>query len=304
VTVSVGRTGGEDGRPAARGRSRLDWREDELMTSWTAWQTTPATAAEESETMTYCIGLLLSQGLVMVADTRTNAGVDNIATFRKLQVFETPGERVVALATAGNLAVTQAVVSHMVEGLPGPDGTVHNIYTVPSMFELAQFAGQVVRHVRERDAEALREDGGVFDCSILLGGQIAGRRLRLFNIYRAGNFLEATEDTPFVQIGEHKYGKPIIDRSVTFDTDPGEALKLALISMDSTMRSNLAVGPPVDVLVLPRDTLSPSVNMRIDTDDPYFGEVRARWSAALREAHKSIPDPPYGLSPEADRAGG
>jgi putative proteasome-type protease len=265
------------------------------VSAWRAWQTTPALKAEDTAGMTYCIGLNLKAGLVVVGDTRTNAGVDNIATFRKLQVFEEPGERVIAVATAGNLAVTQAVVSQMVEGLPGPEGHVQSIFTVPSMFELAQFTGHVVRTVRQRDEAALLQDGGVFDCSILLGGQIAGRRLRLFNVYRAGNFVEATDDTPYVQIGEHKYGKPIIDRSVTFETDLGEALKLALISMDSTMRSNLAVGLPVDVLVLPRDTLTPTVNLRLDADDAYFSEVRARWSAALREAHKSIPDPPYGV---------
>jgi len=263
------------------------------VSGWRAWQTTPALAAEDDVDMTYCIGLLLRAGLVVIGDTRTNAGVDNIATFRKLQVFETPGERVITIATAGNLAVTQAVVSQMIEGVPGPDGSVQTLHTVPSMFELAQFTGQVVRMVRERDEDALVRDGGVFDCSILLGGQIAGRRLRLFNVYRAGNFVEATEDTPYVQIGEHKYGKPIIDRSVTFETSLQEALKLALISMDSTMRSNLAVGLPVDALVLPRDTLKPSVNLRIDQEDDYFAEVRARWSDALREAHKSIPDPPY-----------
>ena len=149
--------------------------------------------------------------------------------------------------------------------------------------------------------EALEEDGGSFNCSLLLGGQIGERRLRLFMIYRAGNFLETTEDTPYAQIGEHKYGKPIIDRSVTFDTDLDEALKIALISMDSTMRSNLAVGLPVDVMTLPRDRLRTSVKLRIAEDDEYFGSVRARWSEALREAHLSIPNPPYGARTEAAR---
>ncbi|WP_108659209.1 peptidase [Acuticoccus kandeliae] len=245
--------------------------------------------------MTYCVGLLLRSGLVMVGDTRTNAGVDNISTFRKLQIFEVPGERVIAFATAGNLAVSQAVISHMTEGFTDPvTGETHTIHTIPSMFEMAQFTGRVVRYVREQDAEALEKDGGAFDCSILVGGQIGSRRLRLFMIYRAGNFLEATEDTPFLQIGEHKYGKPIIDRSVTFDTPLDEALKISLISMDSTMRSNLAVGLPVDMMVLPRDALRTSVNARIDQDDKYFEYVRHRWSEALREAHQSIPNPPYG----------
>ena len=277
------------------------------MSSWSAFQMLPAAGiagADGQRTgseMTYCVGLLLRKGLVMVADTRTNAGVDNIATYRKLQIFEVPGERVIAVATAGNLAVTQAVVSHLVEGMPNARGELQTVYTVPSMFEMAQFVGQAVRTVRQRDAEALEEDGGSFNCSLLLGGQIGERRLRLFMIYRAGNFLETTEDTPYAQIGEHKYGKPIIDRSVTFDTDLDEALKIALISMDSTMRSNLAVGLPVDVMTLPRDRLRTSVKLRIAEDDEYFGSVRARWSEALREAHQSIPNPPYGARTEAAR---
>jgi putative proteasome-type protease len=283
------------------------------MRGWAAFQnmpgqgraveSLPAAAARSSDgyDMTYCVGLLLKDGLVIVGDTRTNAGVDNIATFRKLQVFEKPGERVIALATAGNLAVTQAVISHVLEGLPGEDGELETIETVPTMFEMAQFVGRAVRHVAERDGAALKADGGQFDCSILVAGQIGARRLRLFMVYRAGNFLEATEDTPYLQIGEHKYGKPILDRSVTFTTPLEEALKIALISMDSTIRSNLAVGLPVDAVVLPRDALRTSVKVRIDHDDPYFAMVRNRWSNALREAHQSIPNPPY-AELEAERA--
>ena len=243
--------------------------------------------------MTYCVGLLLGDGLVMLGDTRTNAGVDNIATFRKLQVFEVPGERVIAVATAGNLAVTQAVVSHLVEGLPGSDGVAQTVYTVPSMFEMAQFVGRAVRKVHERDAAALTASGGVFDCSLLVGGQIGERRLRLFMVYRAGNFLEATEDTPYLQIGEHKYGKPILDRAVTYSTSLDEGLKLALISMDSTIRSNLAVGLPMDAMVLPRNALATTINVRIGEGDAYFEAVRSAWSDALRDAHQRIPNPPY-----------
>lgn len=274
------------------------------MSGWKAYQMLPTSSvADPSDqstgpNMTYCVGLLLERGLVMVADTRTNAGVDNIATFRKLQIFEVPGERVIAVATAGNLAITQAVISHITEGLPGDNGELMTVYNVPSMFEMAQFVGRAVRVVRERDGAALAQDGSSFDCSLLVGGQIGDRRLRLFMIYRAGNFLETTQETPYVQIGEHKYGKPILDRSVTFETGLEEALKIALISMDSTMRSNLAVGLPVDVMVLPRNALRTSVNVRITEDDPYFGAVRARWSNALREAHQSIPNPPYGKAAE------
>lgn len=244
--------------------------------------------------MTYCVGLDLKQGLVMLADSRTNAGVDHISTFSKLHVFEEPGRRMIALMTAGNLAITQAVVNMVQEGLENPKtGEVETIETVPSMFRAAQLVGDAVRQVYRTDGEALQAQGVPFDVSLLVGGQILGRSMRLFQVYAAGNFIEATEDTPFLQIGERKYGKPILDRSVTPGTPLPEAVKLALISMDSTLRSNLTVGMPIDLLVYQRDSCRVGLRRRITEDDPYFRMIRERWSDALRAAYRAIPEPDF-----------
>ncbi|HUG61214.1 MAG TPA: peptidase, partial [Methylomirabilota bacterium] len=190
--------------------------------------------------MTYCVGILVGEGLTMIADTRTNAGLDNVAQFRKLHVFERPADRMMALATAGNLAISQAVLSLLNEGVRDAEtGVLETIYTQPSMFRAAQFVGRCIREVHRIDGPALEQSAAGFEVTMLLGGQVAKGRLRLFMIYRQGNFIEATEDTPFLQIGEHKYGKPILDRAIRFGTALEEALKIGLISMDSTMRSNL-----------------------------------------------------------------
>jgi len=247
--------------------------------------------------MTYCVGLALDQGIVLLADTRTNAGVDNIATFSKLSVVEKPGERVMGLMTAGNLAVTQAVVSRVLEGAGAPeseDGKLPmTLHDVPSMFEAARLVGDAVREVFNRDHEALAAQGFSFDASFLLAGQIKGRRLRLFHIYSAGNFIESTPDTPFLQIGEHKYGKPILDRVARFDTPLAEAVKLACISMDSTLRSNLSVGLPADLLVYRRDALMVTARKRITEDDAYFRKIREGWSQSLKQAYLDLPAPPW-----------
>ena len=243
--------------------------------------------------MTYCVGILTGEGLVMIADTRTNAGLDNVATFRKLHMFRDPGKKFFALATAGNLGFTQSVISILREGLHREDGEVETLLDQPSMFRAAQFVGEVIRHVYRTDGPALEQHGASIEVSMLLAGQIAGRSLRLFMLYKAGNFIEATADTPYLQIGEHKYGKPILDRAVNFGSDLYDALKLGLISMDSTMRSNLGVGLPIDLLVLRRDAITPEVEHRIEAGEPYFHDLRERWSAALRKAHNDIPSPPY-----------
>ncbi len=245
--------------------------------------------------MTYCVGILVREGLVMIADTRTNAGLDNIATFRKLNVFEKPNDRIVTIATAGNLAISQSVISLITEGFENPEtGENETIWDQPSMFRTAQLIGRAIREVYRLDGPMLEKKNLTFDVTMLLGGQIKGGRLRLFMIYAAGNFIEATVDTPYLQIGEHKYGKPILDRAVKFDYDLGDALKLGLISMDSTMRSNLGVGMPIDFAVVRRDGISAEVNHRIEAGEPYFHDLRERWSAALRLAHQNIPRPPYG----------
>ena len=232
----------------------------------------------------------------MVADTRTNAGLDNISTFRKLHVFERPGERALIVASAGNLSVTQGALNYFVEGLENPEtGVAETIYDCASLMQAAHFVGRAVRRARVEAFDPSGPSAGVnFDVSLLLGGQIGTAPPRLFMIYTAGNSIECTPDTNYLQIGEHKYGKPILDRAVTYDTNLHEALKIALISMDSTIRSNLSVGPPIDIVLLRRDALRLDVSTRIEANDPYFRDLRERWSKALREAHMAIPAPPYG----------
>ncbi|MGO4707050.1 peptidase [Microvirga sp. 2MCAF38] len=244
--------------------------------------------------MTYCVGILVKEGLVMIADTRTNAGVDNIATFRKLHLFEVPGERVVTLATAGNLSASQTVLSLLTEGIEDPEtGRTETLLTASSMFKAAQLVGSAIRQVYARDGVEMEKHGMTFDVTMLLGGQIGHQPMRLYQIYSAGNAIEATQDTPFLQIGEPKYGKPILDRAIAYDTSLIEGLKLGLISMDSTLKSNLGVGLPIDIVVARRDALKAGVNYRIQEDEPYFRDLRERWSAALRAAHQAIPHPPY-----------
>ncbi len=243
--------------------------------------------------MTYCVGLYLQDGLVLLSDTRTNAGVDHISTFSKMHVFETPGERVIVAMTAGNLAISQAVINLLSEGLDGDEGAAESLLTVPSMFRAARLVGRAVRQVYETDGPTLEAQGLPFDVSVLLAGQIKDRNMRLFQVYAAGNFIEATEETPFLQVGEHKYGKPILDRVLTHDSDIDDGIKLVLISMDSTLRSNLTVGIPLDLLVCRRDSQRVELKRRISEDDPYFQGIRQRWSEALREAYQSIPRPDW-----------
>jgi len=245
--------------------------------------------------MTYCCGILVRDGLVMMADTRTNAGLDNISTFRKLHIFKNPGERIMAIATAGNLAITQSVISTLTEGIENPEtGERETLMNAPTMFQAAQRIGRAIRSVHALEGSALRAEDISFDVSFLFGGQIKGARMRLFMIYTAGNFIECTTDTPYLQIGEHKYGKPVLDRAISYDVDLYDALKVGLVSMDSTMRSNLGVGMPIDILLVRPDALDADLDYRIEAGEPYFHDLRSRWSAALRAAHQNIPRPPYG----------
>ena len=244
--------------------------------------------------MTYCVGLRLAEGLVLLSDTRTNAGVDNISTFSKMHVVEQPGERLACMMTAGNLSVSQMVVNMVQEGFASEtlDGTF-SLATTPSMFATAQLVGEAIRKAFAAHGEAMRAQNIPFDVSILLAGQVKGRRMRLFQIYSAGNFIEATEETPFLQIGEHKYGKPILDRAARYDTPLYDAIKLVLVSMDSTLRSNLSVGLPIDLLVYRKDACRVDLRRRIHGDDPYFRQISEQWSSALREAYLAIPRPDW-----------
>ena len=244
--------------------------------------------------MTYCCGILVREGLVMFADTRTNAGVDNIATFRKLHVFKDPGKRIMAIAAAGNLSISQTVLSLLTEGFDNPDnGERETLMNAPTMFQAAQRVGHAIRTIHDTEGKALEASDVKFDVSFLFGGQIAGERMRLFMIYSAGNFIECTTDTPYLQIGEHKYGKPVLDRAISYEMDLYDALKVGLVSIDSTMRSNLSVGMPIDLLVVRRDACDAELIYRIEPGEAYFSDLRERWSAALRAAHIAIPRPPY-----------
>lgn len=242
--------------------------------------------------MTYCVGILLEQGLVLASDTRTNAGVDQVAIAPKMHVFEVPGERMIVLLTAGNLAITQSVVNLCREQLKSAEPHAH-LHNVQSLFEAASVVGAAMRSVHQRDGKTLKEHGIDFSASILVAGQIKGEKPRLFNVYAAGNFIEATADTPYLQIGETKYGKPIIDRVIRRDTTLDEAAKCALISMDSTIRSNLSVGLPLDLLCVRTGDLTVLSHKSIDGDDAYFRMIRSRWGESLREAFSALPDPDW-----------
>jgi len=244
--------------------------------------------------MTYCVGVLVRDGLAMISDTRTNAGVDNVSAYRKLHIFERPGERLIAVATAGSLSITQTTLSLLREGVPNAEtGERETLEQAPSLFRAAQLVGHAVRLVRAEHLPAMQAERVNTEVSFLVGGQVAGQPMRLFLIYTAGNFIECGPDTPFLQIGEYKYGKPILDRAVTYETDPLDALKLGLLSVDATIRSNLAVGLPLDVLVLRKDAMVADTRCRIPVDDPYFRKLGEHWGAALNAAHQTIPRPDY-----------
>jgi putative proteasome-type protease len=235
----------------------------------------------------------LQDGLVLLSDTRTNAGPDNIANFGKLHVAA-PGDRVIAMMTSGNLAVTQAVTARVLEGAGiGAGEPFETLMTVKSMYEAAQLVGDAVRKVFNSIGPGQSAQNFFFDAQVILAGQIEGRRMRMFHIYSAGNFIESTPETPFFQIGETKYGRPILDRVARYDTPLDDAVKLALISMDSTLRSNFSVGLPADLLVYRRDTQRIAVQERINEDNEYFRAIRENWSDALRKAYRELPAPPW-----------
>jgi putative proteasome-type protease len=241
--------------------------------------------------MTYCVGLLVDTGLVLLSDSRTNAGVDQINTFRKMATFVHHGERALVLLSAGNLAITQAVINLLHES--ASDNEPAPIYRARNMFDAARVVGDALREIHRRDAEALKAQGHEFNASFILGGQVRGEPPRLFNIYAAGNFIESTADTCYFQIGESKYGKPIIDRVISRSSSLAQASKCALVSMDSTIRSNLSVGPPLDLAIIRRDEFRLHAHLSIEMDHPYFAMIRNYWGAALREVFSELPDPQW-----------
>ncbi|MDF2444835.1 MAG: peptidase [Moraxellaceae bacterium] len=242
--------------------------------------------------MTYCVAMKLAEGLVMASDSRTNAGVDHIATFRKMAVFEKPGEAVIVVLSAGNLATTQSTLSTLRQRLQ--DDTLPNLYNQRSLYDVAVLVGAALREIIHRDgASHRRHDDIDYGCSFLVGGQLRGEEPRLFHVYPQGNFIEASVDTPFFQIGEAKYGKPILDRVIQFDTTLKEAAKCVLISFDSSIRSNVSVGLPIDLVCYRRDSLVVGQQHRVGENDEYFQMIRREWSQGLRQIFSRIPDPPY-----------
>jgi len=239
--------------------------------------------------MTYCVGLRMKRGLVFMSDTRTNAGVDDIAQVKKLTSWEVPGDRVITLLSAGNLATTQAVVSLLDERGKHPDDRNPSILQAPSMFQVATIIGETLREVVKTYSHDGQEAKSPFGATLILGGQIHGSDPRLFLIYPAGNFIEASWDTPFFQIGETKYGRPILIRGYEHDMSFEDAVKLLMVSFDSTLKANLSVGLPLDLLVVGKDTFAPTHEHRITAEDPYFDTISSGWSNALRSAFQSLP---------------
>jgi putative proteasome-type protease len=238
--------------------------------------------------MTYCVGLLLNDGIVLLSDTRTNAGLDNIATYRKMFVFEDPGERVIAILTAGSLSVTQTTIARLREAMEAPEpDPATSILLAPTLLGVAEIIGDMLAQVRREIDEKLAMAQGA-SATMIVAGQRRGGAMRLFLIYPEGNFIEATEDTPFLQIGEHKYGKPILDRVVRPSTSLADAKKAVLLSMDSTLRSNLSVGMPLDLAVIARDACRVTERRRIEAGDEGFRAMSEAWSRALREGFGRI----------------
>ena len=245
--------------------------------------------------MTYCVGIKLDAGLVFMSDSRTNAGLDQISTYRKMMVYERPGERFMVMLSAGNLSISQSVREILqVEKIEDRDGAPITIWNARSMFDAVRVLGAAVRRVYAQAGAALAKAGVDFNASMIFGGQIAGEAMRLFLVYSAGNFIEATRETCYFQVGESKYGKPVLDRMIVPGTPLDEAAKCALVSMDSTLKSNLSVGLPLDLLVYEANKLQTSQIVCIDDQNPYFQMIRGSWGLKLREVFESLEDPQWG----------
>ncbi|MFT3927265.1 MAG: proteasome-type protease [Myxococcales bacterium] len=247
--------------------------------------------------MTYCVAIKLDAGLVFASDSRTNAGLDQISTFRKMIVYERPGDRFMVLLSAGNLAISQSVreILQTEELVDAPGAEPITIWNATSMFDAARVLGSAVRRVYGQDGRALQQSGVDFNVSLVFGGQIRGESMRLFQVYSPGNFIEATRETCYFQLGESKYGKPVLDRMITPHTPLAEAAKCALVSMDSTLKSNLSVGLPIDLLVYRAGSLQCDEVVCIDEGNPYFTMIRSTWGERLREVFQGIDDPEWGV---------
>ncbi|MEZ5573874.1 MAG: peptidase [Halioglobus sp.] len=239
--------------------------------------------------MTYCVGVLLDEGMIFASDSRTHAGIDNIARFCKMSVFERDGDRVIVMLSSGNLAGTQAVISLLSQRCTADDDSA-NLYNATTMYDVARLVSDAMREIDDRDSKYLAANPAGFNASFILGGQIGSEPMRLFRIYAEGNFIEAGLDTTYFQTGETKYGKPILDRVIKRDTPLTDAAKCVLVSFDSTMSSNLSVGMPIDLICYERDKLSVWMRRRIDEDDAYFRTLSREWSRGTRRVLRDLPD--------------
>jgi putative proteasome-type protease len=238
--------------------------------------------------MSYCVATMIDAGIVFASDSRTNAGVDNIASFRKMKTFEQPGKRALLIVNSGNLAITQATINHLEQDIRRD--TEPNLMSVHSMHDVAELIGAALRQVRHRDGPYLQESNVDSSACFIVGGQIGGEHQRLFLVYPEGNFIEATPETPYFQIGEVKYGKPIIDRVIRAQTSMEDAIKCVLVSFDSTMKSNLSVGLPIDLACYDREALRIGRTRRFDEEDPYILQLRRSWSEGVRQAFAQLPN--------------
>jgi len=237
--------------------------------------------------MTYCVGIITRSGLVIASDSRTNAGVDYISTYQKLFDFSCPEERVLILCSSGNLSITQAVITVLEKDIKTEEAK--NMHNLPTLYEVARYVGSKLREIQSEDRKWLEKDRIDFHCSLLLGGQIKGQSPELYLIYTQGNCIHATKDTTFLQIGETKYGKPILDRTLNFDTDLEAAAKCALLSIDSTMKSNISVGPPIDLIMYETESLAIKNQLRLALGDPYLAKIRKLWETSVKEAFEQMP---------------
>ncbi len=240
--------------------------------------------------MTYCVALRLDRGLIFMSDTRTNAGIDNISKFQKMFTWEVPGERVITILTAGNLATTQAVISLLDERLKAPEERNPSIMAADTMFQVARLVGDTAKEVIRTQGDGGPESEAAFGATLIVGGQISGMEPRLFLVYPEGNFIEASDETPFFQIGETKYGRPILLRAFSPDMTFEEAVKLLYVSFDSTLKANLSVGMPLDLQTIEKDTYKVTEKRRVEENDPYFTAISSRWGDALKLAFNSLPD--------------
>jgi putative proteasome-type protease len=241
--------------------------------------------------MTYCVALKLNVGMVFASDSRTNAGIDQISSFKKTRIFVKEQSRSIVILSSGNLSITQNAVNLLEQN--GLHSDRRNIWNVDSMLDVAQLLGECLREVRVRDGVYLKQSNVDDSANFIIGGQIKGERMRLFLVYTEGNFIEASEETPYFQIGETKYGKPIIDRVINANTLLIDAVKCVLVSFDSTMRSNLSVGLPIDLVWYKESSLQLDLQQHITEDDPYFSQISRRWSEGLRGVFSSLPDPDW-----------